>query len=136
MDLEASCEMMREYLCRRFGEKLEELKIGNSFVFKVQPPASPENNDPEAMILDRANEPITFSKDFTSFKTDKETMEGTMTVTIIPEEDVLESGQFEECPEFDVDDDLLVQQMSGADQAAVEDAEKEAEEKEREAQNI
>ena len=136
MDTEASCEIMREYLHRRFSEKLEELKIGDSFLFKVQPEPTPEDDTPEAIELEKENEPITYSKDFISFKTDKETMEGMMVCTIVPMEGVLESGQFEPSPEYDEDDDLIVQHLSGQDDKELDLLEKEAEKEEKAKQGL
>ena len=131
MDLEASCDMMREYLHRRFTERLEELKIGDSFVFKVQPEPTPDDDTPEAKELEKENEPITFAKDFTAFKMDKETMEGMMICTIVPEEGVIESGQFEPSPEYDEGDDLMVLQLSGANDKELQELEKQAEAEEK-----
>lgn len=114
MDTEASCEVMREYLARRFGDELNALKVGNSYRFKVQPTTSKGDEAvKEEVILERAEELFTFSKDYCSFKIDNETMIGTYTVVIVPEMDVLESGMFQACKPFSSDDDDLVATLTG-----------------------
>jgi hypothetical protein len=69
----------------------------------------------EDQVLEREEEAFTFAKDYLAFKIDKETMEGTLTLTIVPEKDVLELGMFLACREFDDDEDDLVAKLTGKD---------------------
>ena len=58
-------------------------------------------------------------------------MEGMMICTIVPEEGVIESGQFEPSPEYDEGDDLMVLQLSGANDKELQELEKQAEAEEK-----
>lgn len=108
LDLEAPCEIMREYIGRRFGETLNNLKVGNSFRFVV----SPKDSDPIVLVIEE--EPFTFSKDFTIFKIDKETMLGTMTVTIIPDPDNgMGRGEFTRVKDYGTEDDEIIAKLTG-----------------------
>ena len=108
MDLEASCEIMREYICRRFGNKLNDLKIGSTFRFIVKP------KDGDMIMLKIEDEPFVFSKEYTLFKIDKETMLGTMTISILPDPDAgFAVGEFVRVKDYPEEDDELVAKLMG-----------------------
>ena len=92
MDLQASCQVMREYIQRRFRDKLNDEKIGDSFVFMVV-------QEEKESVLSKADEPVTYAQDYTTVRIDNNTMQGANSVVIIPEAGVEEWVEIPEFPE-------------------------------------
>lgn len=81
MDLNAPCDIMREYIRRSFREELNKT-IGESFLFsKVDPITFNEE------ILPRDSEFKTYSKTYCIEKTNSKTMVTLMTILIIPDKE-------------------------------------------------
>lgn len=78
MDLKAPCDVMREYVQRAFRKRLNEV-MGDSFLFLARDANGKQH------ILQRKEEPRTYSEQYAPFIMNAKTLVGSTTITLVRE---------------------------------------------------